>query len=118
MATPIISSALISATQGSGSGSSSVSRRRVDAGPFSVEIAPPSHNAHLMRISNVIWTEAFSYLSFKELYFGVVQACKYMRQRSAEALVLILSAQHMEVQILSVEEESIIFGAFLQHSQR
>ena len=81
-----ISSALVISDE---SNSPSELRRRLDTGPLSAKVAGPSQNAHLGRVGSVIWAEAFSYLSLRELCSGVVQACKYTRKCSTEALMLI-----------------------------
>ncbi len=79
---PSLERAQVALDQGSGSGSSSVARRRV-------EIAPPSCNARIGRVTPRLLVEAFSYLSLRELCRGVVHACKYTRHLSADALLLI-----------------------------
>src|ERR1700722_1776630 len=69
--------------------SSSVARRRIEANPDSDVFIPPSRNPDLANVANVLWAETFSYLSLEELCRSVVPTCKDLRQRSAEALLLI-----------------------------
>src|ERR1700722_732350 len=70
------------------SDSTNASKKCVVATPTPVVCTTTSSvkNSHLLKVYNVLWAEAFSYLSLQELCTGVVEVCRSCRCCSAHAL--------------------------------